>query len=194
MSFTPNMPGSGKSLGQTRSQVLDNFAILRSTIAVNHIDVNDANAGKHKFVQVKNQVALPAGLINGFETIYSKAVVSGELFFTRGNTGVEIRMTAAGNLTNGAPQATANGATFLPGGLLLQWGRATTTGSTTSVTFPAAFQALSTPYSIVLTVERNVNNVDVAYVEPGTPNNTSFTIRRTFSSNLVVNWMAIGLA
>lgn len=47
MTFTPNIPAVGQSLGNSRPQVLNNFAVLRSTIAENHFDVNDADAGKH---------------------------------------------------------------------------------------------------------------------------------------------------
>jgi hypothetical protein len=53
--------------------------------------------------------------------------------------------------TDGAPTLAQNGQTFLPGGLLLQWGRGFIVGATSSVAvvFPSAFSAAA--YSVVNT-------------------------------------------
>lgn len=47
MSFTPNVPNTGQSLGETKNPIRNNFSILRNTIAENHYDVNNPNFGKH---------------------------------------------------------------------------------------------------------------------------------------------------
>lgn len=116
MSFTPNIPASGQSLGSSRTQVLDNFAVLRSALAENHVDVNDANAGLHTHADLLAQSADPDPA-TGVVSHYSK-LVSGitEWFFQRENTGAIIQM------SKGTPSATSSGRTFLPGGILMLWG------------------------------------------------------------------------
>lgn len=155
--FTPNMPASGNSLGYTRPLVLGNFANYVENIQRNHAKVNTDNAGKHNFIQLLNQnpvntiAAINTYLTtNGYsvlaageETIYSKAFTQGELCFTRGASNVEIQLTAAGNLTNGAPVVPAvpsnvgdPGGFFLPGGYTAYFDFGLITGTQTTVTFP----------------------------------------------------------
>lgn len=111
-----------------------------------HIGFKQNNGGLHKQVQVK-EGTLPAGLQNGFETLYAKLVAgSGEFFISRGNTGIEIQLTGPGN-----PVASSvDGQTFLPGGFVAKWGGIGGTGSSTHNFSPpflnACFFVLTTPY------------------------------------------------
>ncbi len=50
--FTPNMPASGQSLGFTRPKVLGNFANYQENLEINHMNINSADFGKHKFLQI----------------------------------------------------------------------------------------------------------------------------------------------
>ena len=111
MSFTPNVPSSGQSLGNSRSQILNNFAILRSTIAVDHVDVNDSGNGKHKFCHLKTQGAAPTTDANE-GAIYTKTSGSNAVLFYRvTSNGQEIQLT--GNTNNAIAN---NGSTCLPNG------------------------------------------------------------------------------
>lgn len=163
MSFTPGIPSSGQTLGNSRLQVLNNFASLRTTLAQNHIDVNAAGAGKHSFVQLVNQLTIPGGLSGGDETLYSKLDPSnaGQIYFTRGATGVEIQLTGPGNPKSLAPLATNY--SFLPGGFVIQWG-----------TIVQAF-ASHTTYTNSITYSSIVGNI--AFV-----NNTAIVIGTLTSS------------
>jgi hypothetical protein len=126
MSFTPLIPASGQSLGSSRTQVLNNFASLRSTLAANHVDVNSANPGLHTHADLLAQSADPNPPVKAVSH-YSKQV-SGitEWFFQRENSGSVFQM------SNGDPSVSSNfptssGQTFLPGGFILQWGFYTVT-------------------------------------------------------------------
>lgn len=134
MSFTPNIPANGQSLGSSRTQVLDNFAVLRSTLAENHVDVNAANAGLHTHADLLAQSADP-NPASGIVSHYSKTIAGiTEWFFQREGTmsgnGAVIQM------SNGTPSAGTSGRTFLPGGLILLWGQCNfNTGSTLTQNF-----------------------------------------------------------
>lgn len=196
MSFTPNIPASGQTLGNSRPQVLANFATLRTTISnatqPNHIDVNNAGAGKHIFVQMPVQTPgaanLPAANEGGFIT--QTVGANSELFFVRDNVNTYYQMT--GPFTGGT-----NGNTPLFGGLLLQWGQATIPGGGTSVAvvFPVAYSAPA--YSVVLTAWNNPITGSTPKV-PGVTNvsNTGFDAINwngvVPGGGVVVAWMAIG--
>jgi len=179
MSFTPAIPQVGQSLGSSRPQVLDNFAILRSTIAVNHVDVNLANAGTHTHADLLAQAGNP-NPATGLVSHYSK-LVSGitEWFFQRENTGTVIQMSRQD------PQLINNGQTFLPGGLLLKFGFA---AGTAPIMFTTAFTFA--PFSITLTpIDTLVRGISVLQ---GSVSNTGFTPFAQFSTQNYY-WMAIGI-
>lgn len=144
--YDPNIPLATDDLDVSQNDILLNFQQLDTTYGKNHFEYSDntLNNGKHKFVQI-TEGNLPAGLVGGDETLYAKKVgspVQGELFFTRGASGKQIQMTCGPNAT--VPTSTANGITFLPGGLLVQWGQVSgLSGSwpsgTQTLTFPVAF-------------------------------------------------------
>jgi len=64
MSFTPNIPASGQSLGSSRTQVLNNFSNYNTVMSVNHVAPNSSGEGKHKFVTVPGQSPAPTCLAN----------------------------------------------------------------------------------------------------------------------------------
>lgn len=131
MSYTPNVPVSGQSLGASRPIINTNFSVIQTGFDVNHQDFNDSNPGTHKKVDLLSQSANP-NPATGIVTHYSKAV-SGvtEWFFQRENSGSVIQM------SSGTPTAASPGITFLPGGILMQWGSSSTFGS--SISFPTPF-------------------------------------------------------
>lgn len=128
MSYTL-LPNSGQSLGETRGPIRTNFQLLQQDLDKNHVSVNDADRGKHKYVELKNQATIPAGLTAGEYTLYAKSDSVGpavQLFGSRSNSGVEVQFTQ--DLSNQIPANTSNqGGTFLPGdgtlgALILRWG------------------------------------------------------------------------
>jgi hypothetical protein len=138
MSFTPNIPASGESLGASRLEVLNNFASLRTTISnvtqPNHVDVNASGAGKHVFVQMPVQTTGAANLPGANEggLIAKTAAGSSELFYVRDAVSNYIQM------TTGTPISGNNGSTFLPGGMILKWFRYGQTSASNVITFVGA--------------------------------------------------------
>ena len=198
MAFTPNIPATGQSLGFTKVPIKDNFAVIRSTIAANHYDVNDALAGKHKFsvypVQGPNPVVTTATEI----ATYALQTGSTINMFLKGiSAGPEYQLTSTsdadiatfGTQTN-YPPAVANqdgGWTFLPGGLLLQYGTKTLSASTVSqVTFPIPY-AINGLYSVTYAIKTQLENRLSSETETG------FQVRVTdVQAGIRYYWMAIG--
>lgn len=193
MAYQTTKPAPNDDLDVSVTDIQQNFLTANTVMDVDHYPFNNLTAtkGQHKQVQVVNQLAIPPGLANGAETIYSKSISSGgELFFTRGSSGIEIQLTGPGN-----PSATLQGFTFLPGGLLLQWGEITTPGSgPTSVNFPTPFPSGNAPFSITFTVRRTGASNAIAYYvnEAIPPTSTDFNYIGTTSGSQFLYWMAIG--
>lgn len=186
ISFTPNIPASGQTLGQTRQAILDNFAILRSTLAVDHVDVNASGNGKHKFVHFTDaSSSIPATTATEL-ALYNKLVGGAyRLFMRQISSGTEIQM-------SGIDPLTANpGYTFLPGGLLLQWGTTTAVANSAgnTINFPIAF---STVFVVTCTVQTNDNST-IRFSLAGSPSNGSFDTTQTQTTHFTkLHWMAIG--
>lgn len=174
-----------------------------SLISVDHYSFNQNLGGLHKQVQMPNLAAIPIGLIANEGTVYVKSAnTTSQLFYTNENSTNEYQLTRTSNAdfstfgNNGG--VVDSGWTFLPGrssagGMLLQYGLTgvlTGTGNTV-ITFPKAFTAA--PFSVVVTMIRDSNDVDNAYVRSvATVTNTQFEIHNTSSANRAY-WMAIGV-
>jgi len=194
MTFTPNIPQSGQSLGQTRDAIRNNFANYNTVISVNHVAPNNAGQGKHTFAEFVLQAQSPATAASEV-AIYSRTLNGQpQLCLQKQNqlaAAADIQMS---RLDAGIKAATA-GWTFLPGGMIMQWG---TTGAvngafTTTYTTQGGIAFSTNTYLVLLTV-----------ADPGAPSNpiTSFTVDSTayqpttFSGHtnraITLNYFAIG--
>lgn len=174
MTFTPNIPASGQTLGNSRLQVLNNFASLRNTISQgsgapgpsdqpNHVDVNLSGAGKHIFVQMPVQTPGAANLPAANEGGMITQLVSGssELFYARDAVNTYYQMT-------GSVTKATNGATVILGGIRIQWFQASVANGAV-IAFPVAFSA--PPYCIVGNETAGAGVFD--FVKPLTPSATA---------------------
>lgn len=147
MAYNQNIPQPGDQLSQSQADLLANFQALQTLIDVNHEDFASADQGKHKWVTLTQQSAIPPtgsafgaseiGLYNAVNSVTSK----NELYVKKVNqvTTVQIPATASILSTSSAPIAGSNGWTYLPSGLLLKWGTATTgVAGFQTVAFPVA--------------------------------------------------------
>lgn len=152
MSFTLNIPATGQSLGSSRTQVLNNFAVLRSTISAgsgdpsggqqpNHIDVNATGAGKHIFVQMPVQAksALNLPLVNEGGLITNTVAGSSELMYARDNVNTYYQMTGPSTLTTGAAPSGSIPLFGTPTAMFLKWGSFTPIAGTNNVTYNSPF-------------------------------------------------------
>jgi hypothetical protein len=187
MTFDPNIPAASDLISVSQGQLQQNFQSLNTAWNVNHEEFNLANAGKHPFVEFPIQGADPAGALNEF-TIFSKTNVAGnnELFYKRDNEANSYQLSGPN------PNRATKGSTFLPGGLLLQWGAEATVADNQVYTFDVAFAAA--PYSVTITGVRSNTQERSLWVSSGTVTASQFAIRTSSSGVALtpVYWMAIG--
>lgn len=178
--FTINMPTSGESLGSTYQKVQDNFMNYWNNFQINHVNPNDANGGKHTKVQMIEQGADPATAINEM-AMYTKDVAGNTRTFLRQeNNGDPIQLSGI------SPLAAANGYTFLPGGLMIQWGQITTSAKTAVINFTPAFD---TVFQAVVAQSAEDRMIAVKNL-----NNNNFTVQieKNSATSNVIRFIAIG--
>lgn len=202
MSYTPNVPLIGQSLGASRPIINSNFQYVNTWANVNHY-FNVTNGGRHKFVEMPSLGAVPSPLTSNETTIYAKQGTSSssQLYSTNGTSGNEYPITAmsTGNFAKFAIADAANnywGWSFIAGNLVINWGYITLLkqGMATPVTFARSFSA--NPFSITLgyaTDEGNSPGSNSCFVKQGSESATGFSIvQSSSSSSRSAYWLAIG--
>lgn len=180
--YDSTKPNSGITFSAGRVVVQNNFAGIESYISRDHVsyDANSADSGKHKAIRLTEQTA-PTTLVNELG-LYAKDTGSEpDLYIRRESSGTEIR------LTTGEVQAGTDGYSFLPGGLIIQWGRLNNVSKGgTALTFPKAFP--NNCYNI------STNCIDAFYVAiVNTFSKTGANIKQgDGGSSHDVFWIAIG--
>lgn len=188
------LPNSGQSLGQTRSSIRTNFQLIQSAQDTNHVALGTVGAGKHKFVQMPEQGSAPTTAVNE-GALYTKVGTSPaetQLFYRAENSGFEYRLTRPDSSNTASFAVNTNGWTFLPGGLILQYGTVATPGTSGTITFPKAFT--TTFLSIQFTVKRDTASSGVATyaVTQATPLSTAdYKISNSGATTLF--WWALGI-
>ena len=211
-------PNSGQSLGATRDQIRNNILDIKNSLAVNHKDLdNGADTGKHtmaNFLQISALAEKPTTSATEV-ALYNDDSVTGQIWLcppgtTQGDIAV---LLTAGDVTDTYFSAFSNktptptnttsqaGWTFLPGGLLLQYGRVLQTSGTQpnttgTVTFPIAFS--STPYSLTATwVNAGSTSREVGY-RSLTTTNFLYVLDSSWPNSggitYAITWQAIGPA
>lgn len=186
--YTPNVPISGQSLGNSRPIINNNFQSIQSTFDENHVDFNLSNAGAHTHVDMLAQSTDP-NPATGLISQYSKQVGGvTEWFMQRENSGAVFQM------SNGTPVASANGQTFLAGGVVMKYGNVSISLSATStvVTFTTPFT--SVVYSLQVMVTGGFSP-PIWKVADGDYSLSGFTVRYSepYVSTGHVFWMVIGV-
>ncbi len=168
--YTTGIPAAGNNPSVDQPNMQTNTNSINSILAVDHFTFADGNAGRHQYVR------MPVGSIPAMSAsqagFYAKTANGfAQLFFTNGVSGNEYQLTRANttnfasfstNLPYGAPPATFTqngGWTFLPGGMLLQYGfygKAAASGSLGTIQFPVAFT--TAPYSVTTSTLSNGAN------------------------------------
>jgi hypothetical protein len=185
MTFTPDMPITGDTLGSTRDRIRGNFQETAAVFAINHVAFNNTGKGKHPFLQMPEQSAAPTTLVNegGFYCKQATNPAETNMFFRGESNGKEYQITSA-DQTNNANFGTFPGWSFLPGGLVIQYGSQNSIGNSITVVFPKAFKATTVP--IVTFVA-----TDQGWQLNGTPINTQFQAI-SVGTSATINWIAIG--
>jgi hypothetical protein len=187
------LPNASQSLGNSRPLIRQNFVLIQQAFDRNHYDFDDAaNQGKHQFVQMPILGAAPTTLATE-GAIYTKTINAlSQLFYIRDATALsEVQ------LTGPTPINASNGSTFLPGGLLLQWGRVSAINNT-AVVFPIAFSAAAFTVMATTNEAGNANAVIFGQIKADNITATGFDFQILRASQSTegaaqnVGWMAIG--
>ncbi len=222
MTFTFNnaIPQANDFIDESQGDLLNNNIALNGIFSRNHVPfINTTNGqGRHTFVEMVNTIGNvipvpPAGLQNNSGTVYTKkAFTVSDLYYTNDNTLNEYKLTNVvtiadnnrfpyfgtnTNLTLAPVSAPGNagfgGWTFLPGGLIMQYGKVTNPTNGQTITFPLAF-TVSPPFSIQLTSVVDDNSTIRMAVLTGSETINKFEINSTGSLHLTaLYWIAIGV-
>lgn len=135
MPYQPGIPTGNLNLNEDYKNIQDNFSQLDTSFGVDHVKFSiTPRNGYHKALHIIPQAApaTVAGIGELYCTTVNDGIANDQTFYFKTGGGLALQMTR-----NVLPKALANGYTFLPGGLLLQWGTilATSGGATDLLTF-----------------------------------------------------------
>ena len=142
MPYNPNIPQPTDQLNQSQDDILQNFQAISTILNINHVDFGAADQGKHKWVTLPSQGAIPpagSGFAAGELGIYNATnatTTKSELYINKTNqaTVVQVPSTASILSINSAPASLTGGWTYLPSGFLLRTGGATGVSGLVTVT------------------------------------------------------------
>jgi len=201
MPYNPSIPQPTDNLSDSQNDILNNFSSANTSFGINHFafDNATANNGKHNFVEMPVRGAIPAPLSASEATVYTKTATSesasteSNLYFTPDNSGNEYQLTRpiTGKF---ASFGTSAGWTFLPGGLIMQWGTVIQTSSGNgTVNLPIDYS--SGLYSVttqpIYTVNTPTRGYDVA-IKLSALNSFDYITFTDSSSYRGFTWIAIG--
>lgn len=142
----PNLPSTDVNAMQTNTATIDSW------VQRDHVGFNNADAGYHRQVHMDNQAAPALGTQDC--VFYADAVGGNSWPHWRNNLG-SFQMTGSASANNPSAGA-ANGWTFLPGGLIYQWGIFNFGAVAGVITFATANIAFPTNcFGVLLTVITN---------------------------------------
>lgn len=201
-----DIPKSGQSLGQTKVPINQNFQNIDAAFLVNHVPYTITSQGKHTLLEMVNQVAHPttappASLLPGEITIYNfvnPVSTVNEAYIVKVNSGGVLGTSIPFTLS----QLTGvGGYTYLPSGLLLQWGTVTVnippSSNPVTITYPTVFTIPA--YNVVVSTLSNFNGDSDTFVRVSvfSVNPASFTVwcsprTTTGSKTAIFTFFAIG--
>jgi hypothetical protein len=192
--YIKGYPPDGSSLGQTKSTIRNNLDGTFETLAVDHINNNGQPgmnpAGYHNIAHFVPQGSDPAA-ITGFGQLYSKTIndyTNDQALFWETGEGLIQQLTV--NLT---PIAGDTGSTFLPGGIILQWGTITTTGNQSSTVTFATLGGIEFPNNcFTMQTTANSSSDSVITLNVSSLTNAGFSYANTSGSTRSFFWWAIG--
>lgn len=210
LDYNQDIPGAQNDPSDDQSLMRTNTNSTRDWVQIDHFGFKNSSGGLHKQTRIINQLAIPAGLTSVMGTIYTKLAASttglteSNIFFTPGSSGNEYQISRVitasfalfglnTNNYNAVGTRFTGGWTFLPGGLLSQYGSVTHTSQTlTTVIFPVQF---TTGASIVVSITpiSDDNDDHACSLSNASVSASQFNVRSTSSSHLTgFTWTAIG--
>lgn len=198
MSYNLNVPQSGQEIKNTTSAINTNFNVANANFGIDHVDFTNAafpggNGGLHNKVSLLQQSGDPAAASNT-NIYYTKSVTypnaSGtfnEVFMRRStqDSSTMVQMTT----DPGDPTPSQTGNSFLPGGMIIQWGTYATGGDGAAINFTKTFP--TSCFGVVLTpVSATPANSTIFVV--ASPGRNSFSTSKVSGNNSPIFYIAIG--
>ena len=112
--------------------------------------------------------------------------------FNSNNINSNVSITTNTGLTLGTSSIGANGYSFLPNGLVLQWGHANANSTQRTVTFPVGYGTNCYSVTAVGNTTGTDNSAAVNIIAVYGINSTAFLLKTGNASNVPCSWMAIG--
>jgi len=203
--YTQNIPFSTHNPSDDQPLMLQNTNSEFGIWQIDHFGFKDANGGLHKQVRMPQEALPTVGV--GFGGLYVNAapnlssINKSNLFYTPDNSGIAYQLTRT-DTPNSATFGTntnypsviidanqVGGWTFLPGGLILQYGTMLATSNETEIAFPVPFP------SAVFSLSAILNQIGGSTISWGYRTLTTAGFKFTASSNIVNTrfyWSAIG--
>lgn len=187
MAYNPNIPQANDKLRVSQGDLLINFQGIGAGFAVNHVDLNLADAGKHTLLTMQQQVfpQLVAGsdllVYNGQEPVTALP----QLYFKRS--------TDAGNGIPFTAQAN-DGATFgwsyVPSGVQIKWGTFSFNGAVpATVTMHGPNFTSATSYNVTVSCSTATN----ATFSVANSTAIAFTFQSSLTAAQSYAYIAIGI-
>jgi hypothetical protein len=211
LNYNADIPAANNNPSDDQPLMLTNTNSTRSWVTIDHFGFEDNNGGLHKQTRIINQLAIPANLTTSMGTIYTKLATStgalkeSNIFFTPGTSGNEYQITRVitasfalfGALTanyNGVGANFSGGWTFLPGGLLFQYGSVSLAAGHAGqqiVKFPIQFSTSNiVPTATAIT---STNSSQACNIVAATISSTQFNVFVDVGSSFKgFTWSAIG--
>lgn len=174
-----HFPANDQPLMNSNNRYLQEFGTRDHQFTL--LGAANSTDGTHKQVTLTNQAAPGFGGANS--AIYANlANGQSQLFFENASGSTQLTTQIAS-----VPTIATNGTSYLPGGLLIQWGFAVTNGSG-DVSFPVAFSVATFLPNVTFTATGTIgNNVPLMI-------STSAASFRVSQAGIGVYWKAIGQA
>lgn len=197
MSYQPNIPTGPENLDNDYLNLRQNFQALDTVYKIDHVALTSSSGtkGYHKLVHLVNYASGDPAAAASTGILYCKTVDDGystdtQLYFKTKN---DLKLILTNNFL---PLASQNGYTFLPGGLLLQWGRIVTGASNNQKKVDVTFTGISLKafpnnnFGGWANMQRDSNDIDTVYLYNFSK--TGFSYRNTSSSSKTFNFIFIG--
>lgn len=134
MAYNNAIPQPNDDISVSQAQILANFSAISTAFNLNHVNFNATEQGKHAFVEMPNQNAVPPVTIANETGLYcntSTLTAQPELFFIKQNgTTAPPPLNNANGYEITSSNYTSPGWTRLPSGILIKWGTFSTASGT----------------------------------------------------------------
>ena len=191
MSYNLNVPLSSQQISSTTVPIQTNFNVANSNFGIDHVDFTNAappggNGGLHNKVSLLKQAGDPTAATD-INILYDKLAGTGknELFMRRasneGSTVIQMTLESAN------PSAAATGVSFLPGGIMIQWGQVAAVANNGTVNFGTVFPNACFVVQVTENSASTPNTVGVNGFST-----TAFTFKTNAGGNIPITYIAIG--